>query len=66
MGTIERKGSENLAESSATVVGQSYLGQAPKQILQKEMTSKSWMSFFVYTGRAECWDISSQVLRPHR
>ncbi len=29
MGTIERKGSGNLAKSSATAVDQSYLGQAP-------------------------------------
>lgn len=30
MGTIERKGSDNLAESGATAVDQSNLGQAPK------------------------------------
>ncbi len=30
MGPIERKGSEDLAKSSATVVDQSNLGQAPR------------------------------------
>jgi hypothetical protein len=29
MGNIERKGLENLAKSSATLVGQFHLGQAP-------------------------------------
>jgi len=31
VGTIERKGSENLAKPSATVVDQPHLGQAPGQ-----------------------------------
>ena len=30
-GTIERKGSKDLAKSSTLVVDQSYLGQAPKR-----------------------------------
>ena len=33
MGPIERKGSENLAKSGATVVDQSNLGQPPRALL---------------------------------
>jgi len=33
VGTIKRKGSDNLAKSSATVVNQSHLGQAPNETL---------------------------------
>ncbi len=32
--TIERKGSEDLAKASAPAVDQSYLGQAPKSMVQ--------------------------------
>ncbi len=41
MEPIERKGSENLAKSGATVVGQSNLGQPPK--VQRPNYLKNWL-----------------------
>ncbi len=41
MGPIERKGPEDLAKSSATVVDQSNLGQAPRQGLKRWESSSA-------------------------
>ncbi len=58
MGTIERKGSKDLAKSSTFVVDQSYLGQAPKffveylgrsGVIDRLLESLSFWSLLFYT-----------------